>query len=101
MHGYPSTARSFGSQNKIDYFKTVIKQTNIKNSWAKYANCGIVGNMTFRDMTYKPMPNIQSKVVPIKTRAIWVRKSDLRPQANIFSNPLDDSGSSGGVDLTF
>lgn len=49
----------------------------------------------------KPNVKSQVKTVSVKTVPIWVRRSDLRPCGNVSSNPLDDIGSFGGVDLAF
>lgn len=41
------------------------------------------------------------KIDKVKTRLIWVRKSDLKHRVDIYTNPLDDTRSSGVVDLAF
>ena len=41
------------------------------------------------------------EIEKVKTRSIWVRRSNLRPHADLSVDALDDSGSSRGVDLAF
>ncbi|KAG5557586.1 hypothetical protein RHGRI_007737 [Rhododendron griersonianum] len=56
-----------------------------------------------KDMNVNPnhLCKTAEKIDKVNTRAIWVRKSDLRPHADLSTNSLDDMSSSGGVDLAF
>jgi hypothetical protein len=88
---------------------------NFYKNWSKYDISGYdygyvriqkpKYKMIPREKIIKVMPKYEPKIIEnfqkVKTKPIWVRKSDLRTCANLPSNPLDDNGSSWGVDLAF
>ncbi|KAG5543018.1 hypothetical protein RHGRI_015940 [Rhododendron griersonianum] len=83
--------------------KSTTKRGEVSSSKFKPTchNCGMIGHIRNKNV----MANRASKIVgnfeQVKVRLLWVRKSDLRTHVELPSNPLDDTGSSGGINLAF
>ncbi|KAG5565813.1 hypothetical protein RHGRI_001666 [Rhododendron griersonianum] len=87
LHGYPNAPLSYHSVNN---------------------NEGRSQKPSRRVIHYRKITNVIPKHVPkvgkiekVKTRLIWVRRTDLKTNVDLPSNPLDDNGLSGGVNLVF
>ncbi|KAG5556415.1 hypothetical protein RHGRI_006869 [Rhododendron griersonianum] len=63
--------------------------------------CKVAPQPKDKNMTSRPMPKFLRKAEEVKTRCVWVKRSNLIPCANLPTNPLDDTGLSRGVDLAF
>ncbi|KAG5543019.1 hypothetical protein RHGRI_015940 [Rhododendron griersonianum] len=90
LHGYPIAPLNYRRSHNYFYFdrtqrprQRVFPLDKNKNVMANRAS-KIVGNFE-----------------QVKVRLLWVRKSDLRTHVELPSNPLDDTGSSGGINLAF
>ncbi|KAG5565818.1 hypothetical protein RHGRI_001666 [Rhododendron griersonianum] len=97
LHGYPNAPLSYHSVN---------------NNEGRYKFCGYGCDRSQkpsrRVIHYRKITNVIPKHVPkvgkiekVKTRLIWVRRTDLKTNVDLPSNPLDDNGLSGGVNLVF
>ncbi|KAG5547932.1 hypothetical protein RHGRI_013571 [Rhododendron griersonianum] len=101
LHRYPPVARNHVNRNHVVHNKVVSKHNNVRKSWVSYTKHDNTRSMTGRNMTHGVQPNKQCNTSQVKTRLIWLRRSDLRPHADLSTNSLDDTDSSGGVDLAF
>lgn len=97
LHGYPNAPPNYYPVN---------------NNEGRYKFCGYGCDRSQkprrRVILYKKITNVIPKHVPkvgkiekVKTRLIWVRRTDLKTHVDLPSNPLDDNGLSGGVNLAF
>ncbi|KAG5524753.1 hypothetical protein RHGRI_031431 [Rhododendron griersonianum] len=97
LHGYPDTLLQYQhvSKNGGKYHRFGYGFNRTK--WPRHM-------MTSHEKNMYVNPNHLCKTVEkaekVKTRYIWMRKSDLRPYTN-FINALDDIGSPGDVDFAF
>ncbi|KAG5559668.1 hypothetical protein RHGRI_009252 [Rhododendron griersonianum] len=87
LHGYPTAPPQYYADNH--------------GSKTQMPKCKVAPQPKDKNMTSRPMPKFLRKVEEVKTRCVWVKRSNLIPCANLPTNPLDDTGLFRGVDLAF
>jgi hypothetical protein len=63
--------------------------------------CRVISHEKNTNVMPKHAPKVVENFKKVKIRSIWVRKTDLRTCVDFPSNPLDATGSFGGVGLVF
>jgi len=87
LHGYPNSSSQYQYVN--DYHGRS-QRSRRKVTYGHYEKVNPIH-----------VPKNGKEIENVKTRSIWVRRSNLRPHADLSADALDDSGSSRGVDLAF
>ncbi|KAG5536887.1 hypothetical protein RHGRI_024350 [Rhododendron griersonianum] len=78
LHGYPTAPPQYYADNH--------------GSKTQTPKCKVAPPPKDKNMTSRPMPKFLRKVEEVKTRCVWVKRSNLIPCANLPTNPLDDTG---------
>ncbi|KAG5531242.1 hypothetical protein RHGRI_026007 [Rhododendron griersonianum] len=87
LHGYPNAPLSYHSVNNNE-------------GRSQKPSRSVIHYRKITNVIPKHVPKV-GKIEKVKTRLIWVRRTDLKTNVDLPSNPLDDNGLSGGVNLAF
>ncbi|KAG5548803.1 hypothetical protein RHGRI_014229 [Rhododendron griersonianum] len=88
LHGYPIAPLNY-------------RRINNNEDRTQKPRCMVISHEKNTNVMSKHAPKVVENFKKVKIRSIWVRKTDLRTCVDFLSNPLDATGSFGGVGLVF
>ncbi|KAG5520865.1 hypothetical protein RHGRI_033439 [Rhododendron griersonianum] len=98
LYGYPIAPLNYrrinNNEGRENYFDYDCDRT-------QKPRCRVISHEKNTNVMPKHAPKVVENFKKVKVRSIWVRKMDLRTCVDFPSNPLDATGSFGGVGLIF